>query len=268
MVTLYLTIIGACLAVVLLLEEVFKDTSSAAATLPLRRWLTNLVLAALAIGSTMVVAPLYWQAAAWLGLSPGHSGLLPRWQVPIWLQWVITFLVMDGLHYTMHRLHHAVPLLWKWHAIHHGDEEVDATTTHRHHPFENWLNALAAVPVLLLLTPPFWAVFAYSVTHVAVSTLAHGRLHLPAGVDRVLRKLLVTPSFHRIHHSATLPETDRNFALVFPLFDHLFRTASAADQARSKTITVGLDHWPIGERAKHSAWALLASPFQWEKPQQ
>src|SRR6202011_5571668 len=91
-------------------------------------WLLNIVLAAFVFAPPEAFRP---QLEAAFGLS------LPRWPIAdLWLSFVAAFLLPDFLHYAVHRCQHAVPLLWRFHALHHSDPDVDVTTSVRHHPIE------------------------------------------------------------------------------------------------------------------------------------
>ena len=230
-------------------------------TVPLARWLRNLALSVLALGAMLAAPALFWAAMHALGLQPGGwGGWLQRWGVPVWGQWLMAFLVLDGMGYALHRLSHAVPWLWRLHAVHHSDVELDATTAHRHHPLENLFIALVTLPVLVLLAPPPVAVLAYSLLAVAVSTVAHGNLRLPAGLDRVLRCLLVTPAYHRMHHSREQAQTDSNYATVFPWFDYLLGSASAVPADGGRSVAMGLERHR--DAASQTLPALLLAPFR------
>ncbi len=255
MVQLYIAAAVLCLAAVLFLESMAPLHAGAP---PLRRWARNLALSALSVATTLAAPLLFWAAAGALGLKPG-GGWLERWGLPGWGQWALTFVVMDGLAYALHRLSHAVPWLWRLHAVHHSDVELDATTTHRHHPLESLVTALLTLPVLVMLAPPVLAVLAYSVTALAVSTLSHGNLRLPAGLERALRWAVVTPAYHRVHHSAHQPQTDSNYATVLPLFDHLLGSASAVPDDGGRLLTMGLERGR--EDTRQSLGALLRAPF-------
>lgn len=254
---LYLAAAVISMAAVLFLESLLP--LHPATDVPLARWGRNLALSALALAASLLAPLLFWGAAQALGLASG-GGALAGWDVPAWGQWLITFMVMDGLAYAMHRLSHAVPWLWRLHAVHHSDVELDATTTHRHHPLENLLIALAMLPVLVLLAPPVQAVLAYSLAAVAVSTLSHGNLRLPATLDRLLRPFVVTPAYHRLHHSAHQPQTDSNYATVLPLFDHLLRSAGAVPPDGGRQLVIGLETGR--DAASQSLAALLLAPLK------
>lgn len=254
MIQIYLGAAVLCMAAVLFLESLMPLHHAGA---PLRRWARNGALSVLAVGTTLATPLLFWAVAGPLGLTT--QGGLVQWGWPVWAQWALTFLVMEGMAYALHRASHVVPWLWRLHAVHHSDVELDATTTHRHHPLENLIGALLTLPVLIALAPPPLAVLAYSLLALAVATLSHGNLRLPAWLDRGLRWLLVTPAYHRVHHSAHRPQTDSNYATLLPLFDHLFRSASPVPVDGGRALTMGLER---GRDAhSQSLAALLRAPF-------
>lgn len=257
MLHIYISTIVFSLTVVMLLEVASPLHTDAPP--PLRRWLRNFSLSVLAIGATLLTSMLFWSFAQALEIEPG-KGLLTSLGIPNWAQWLITFLLLDGIAYGLHRLSHALPWLWRLHAVHHSDPELDATTTHRHHPAESVVSALVTLPLLLVLAPPAWAVVAYSITATIISTLAHANVALPNWLDHALRRFIVTPAFHRTHHSAHRPQTDSNYATVFTSFDLVFRTASVAVSDRGRALTIGLGSG--GGHSSQALPALLAAPFR------
>lgn len=246
------------MAAVLFLESLFPLHKGKA---PLRRWLHNLILSAIALATSLATPLLLWSMVYALGgQAPNGVGLMDRLGLPVWLQWGVTFLVMDGVAYALHRLSHRVPFLWRLHAVHHTDLELDATTTHRHHPLENLLTVAVNLPVLLYLGPPVWPVLAYSLVSLGVSTFSHGNLKLPVSVDRWLSRVLVTPAFHRLHHSAEQFQTDSNYATVFSFWDHAFKSAGQVPDDGGAQLTLGLENW---REARHqTVLAMLLAPFR------
>ncbi|WP_051237650.1 sterol desaturase family protein [Ottowia thiooxydans] len=257
MLNLYLAAVIFSLSLAMLLEVVLPLHPSS--TPPLLRWFRNLALSALALGAAFSASTLSWAASRALEIRP-ESGMLSSLGTPVWAQWVITFLTLDAIAYALHRISHHVNWLWRLHSVHHSDPELDATTTHRHHPVENVITALISLPVLLVLAPPVWAVLTYSMTAVVISTLSHSSLALPDGLDKVLRNFIVTPAYHRTHHSAERIQTDSNYATVLPLFDRLFRSASPAAPDKGRALTIGLE--TARDARSQSLWALLMAPFR------
>src|SRR3546814_18093371 len=85
--------------------------------------------------------------------------------------------------------------------MHHADTEIDVTTGARFHPLEILLSVAIKAAAVILLGAPAGAVLLFEVLLNATSMFNHANLALPAGLDRWLRCLLVTPDMHRVHHS-------------------------------------------------------------------
>ncbi len=239
---IYLFTLIASLVAVLALESV-KPLRPVAPGAPWR-WLNNLLLAALATAVTLLTPLLFWALAGLLSVQRGAPfGLLHWLEMPAWLAWPVTFLVLDALGYAVHRISHVVPWLWRLHAVHHTDPEMDATTTHRHHPLENGVTALISLAVLLPLGAPPLAVLAYSLFALVVTTLAHANLSFGPRLTRALGWLLVTPDFHRNHHRSAQRWTDSNYGIVLPWFDRLLGTATAVEPVeQQRQMELGLAH--------------------------
>jgi len=170
---------------------------------------------------------------------------------------VVTLAVRGFISFFTHYLMHMVPLFWRLHRVHHLDTELDVTTTVRFHPVEFLVQTLPAVPIVVAfgLTP--WVLVFYEVLDVAVTLWTHSNTRLPAGVDRFLRYLIVTPDLHRIHHSAWKPETNSNYGAVFPWWDLAFGTFRAASRDGHEQMRLGLDEIR-GRAAQRPLWLLVS----------
>lgn len=245
-----------CMTAVLLLESFFPLHPTLP---PLRRWLRNFALSAMSLGVSLLMPLLFWAGMQLTGMRPG-DGLLGSWQLPVWAQWLITFTLLEGMRYALHRLSHRLPWLWRLHAVHHSDIQLDATSTHRHHPLENLITTAIALPVMLVLAPPLQALLAYTVLTLAIDTLSHGNLRIPTALDKCLRPFIATPAYHRVHHSATRAQTDSNYANVFPVFDYLFRSHGSVPDDGGREIIVGLETGR--DAASQSLKGTLLAPFR------
>ena len=139
----------------------------------------------------------------------------------VWLQVVELTLVCDVAIYASHRLAHVVPLLWRFHSIHHSATEVDWLTTTRTHPVDLAFirGAMILAGFALGFSPRAWALYAIYFT--AQSFFLHANVRLPLGP---LSLLYAGPEFHRWHHSDAPEARDRNFVTHFPWLDLLFGT--------------------------------------------
>jgi sterol desaturase/sphingolipid hydroxylase (fatty acid hydroxylase superfamily) len=137
------------------------------------------------------------------------------------LQVVIAVLVGDLGVYAIHRLEHTLPSLWRFHAVHHGAEEMDWLVGFRFHPIDLFLVRLASLGPMVALdvSPSAIAIF------IAISAwqgwLVHANVRLPYGP---LRWLLVSPDFHHWHHAAEREAFDRNYGSLIACWDVLFGT--------------------------------------------
>ncbi len=207
-----------------------------------------LVGAGLAAWTLLLVAQLAEQA---------EFGLL-RWvSLPAMVEWVAAFVLFDLWQYAWHRLNHRVPLLWRFHAVHHSDAEMDASTAVRFHTGELVLSMLARMVVVPLLGISIEQVAVYELVLLPLILFHHANIRIPAGVDRALRMVIVTPWMHWVHHSNQQPETDSNYASVFSVWDRLF--GSFRLRGNPSEITLGLDGFTEGEW--RPLWGLLAIPF-------
>lgn len=220
-----------------------------------RRWAQHLALAVAGalVGVALRTSPLVVAVAA-----PAWSGGLAASALPFWVQCVAGFLALDATRYVQHRLLHAVPLLWRLHQVHHSDEDFDLTTGLRFHPLEALATQGSYLLVIAAIAPPVEAVLVAEVVTIAQNFFAHANARLPRGVERRLRRVLVTPELHRLHHSVDVSEQNTNFGSVFPWWDHLGRTYPA-DPLTSGPLAFGLREIAPGTRLTLAR--LLGMPF-------
>lgn len=155
-------------------------------------------------------------------------------------------LVFELIGYLMHRLGHALPLLWRLHRVHHSAQHLDWLTGFRQHPLEALLWATAQNLPLVLLGLPLG-------THAGILLLlklntAFVHSNLPVRPQQ-LAHLLATPHFHHRHHA--LNGKPANFATLFPFVDRIFGT-HCSQTARDFGVTepvprgfVRLLLWPL-----------------------
>jgi lathosterol oxidase len=140
---------------------------------------------------------------------------------PAALQFVQIVFVADLFQYWTHRLFHAQPRLWRFHAVHHSSRELDWLAGSRLHLVDVVATRAASFAPLFLLGFAQGPLVAYLV-FVSFHAVA---IHANVGLRlRWLRGWLVTPAYHHWHHAAEPEARDRNFAVHLPLFDRLFGT--------------------------------------------
>ncbi len=185
-------------------------------------------------------------------------GLLGNVDAPAWIEASVAVMVLDLMVYVQHRLFHAVPWLWRMHRSHHADLHFDVTTGVRFHPLEIAVSTLIKGAAILVLGASPAAVLVFEILLNAGSLFSHANGSLPAGVDSVLRRLLVTPDMHRVHHSIVITEQNTNFGFNLSWWDRLFGTYRAAPSATHESMPIGVADWRSPDTS--SLRSLLSDP--------
>lgn len=204
-----------------------------------QRWPGNLGMAALNALAVRLLAP-----GAVIGVALWADGAgfgLFNWlSLPDGLAVIASLLLLDLTIYGQHVAFHRIAPLWRLHRMHHADTEIDVTTGARFHPAEILLSVAIKAAAVVLLGAPAGAVLLFEVLLNATSMFNHANLALPAGLDRWLRCLLVTPDMHRVHHSWHRDETDSNYGFNLPWWDRLFGTYRPQPRDGHSGMTIGL----------------------------
>jgi lathosterol oxidase len=246
----------------LLLVAVFVPLERAFARLPeqpvfRRGWRTDLAYFFVShLGVQLValatVTPALWlfRWAAWPALQQAVAAQ------PLALQLALAVLAADLASYAAHRAFHAVPWLWRFHAIHHSSEALDWLAGSRLHLVDVVVTRAVAFVPLFVLGFEQAALAAYLVWVSAQATWIHANLGTRTGwLDHVL----VTPRFHHWHHAADPAARDKNFAVHFPWIDRLFGTHHLPADAWPARYGVLDDAPPPGFLAQ-LAWAFRRRP--------
>jgi sterol desaturase/sphingolipid hydroxylase (fatty acid hydroxylase superfamily) len=223
----------------------------------LGRLTVNLSFAAVAfVTVSLTVRP---AAEAMLGWT-GHSGfgLAQLAAIPSVLRPLLAFLLMDLTFYWWHRANHRIPLLWRFHNVHHLDPDMDVSTAFRFHFGELAFSSAFRVAQIGLIGPSLGSYLFYEAVFQAGTLFQHSNLRLPIGSERLLVRLLVTPRMHGIHHSQVPGETNSNYATLFSFWDRLHRTLRL--NIPQSEIDIGIPGY-AGDRDNSLGNALLA-PFR------
>jgi sterol desaturase/sphingolipid hydroxylase (fatty acid hydroxylase superfamily) len=218
------------------------------------RWASNLSLVAINVVLARLIIPLTAVGAAAFA-AERQVGLLQVMDWPAWLELLLAVLLLDGAIYFQHVLFHAVPLLWRFHLVHHADLDFDVTTG------EILLSAIIKLAAVLLIGPTVLAVISFEVILNAMAMFNHGNIDLPRTVDRWLRWLVVTPDMHRVHHSIIHQEMNSNFGFNFPWWDVLFGTYRDQPARGHESMTIGLAHLRDERRADRLG-SMFMLPFR------
>jgi sterol desaturase/sphingolipid hydroxylase (fatty acid hydroxylase superfamily) len=165
-------------------------------------------------------------------------GLLRWLPLPRPLRVILGFLLLDYTLYLWHRLNHRAPFLWKFHAVHHLDLDLDSTTGLRFHFGELTLAAWFRAAQILLLGVDRETLRAWQQLLVLSVVFHHSNLQLPIAIERRLVNVIVTPRMHGIHHSIRGEEVDANYSSLLSVWDRLHRSLKL--NVRQASITIGV----------------------------
>ena len=212
-------IIFAALVVLMLLERAFPMVKVRS---NLNRIARNFSLAGFnALLGPLIIIPITLYVA----------GFALHWRPEWWSGWtglVIDLLILDCWIYGWHRLNHVAPVLWRFHEVHHLDENLDATSALRFHFGEVILSSLVRAGVILLFGVPFLNVVIFETLVTVAAIFHHSNLKLPEKIDAILSRIIVTPSLHWVHHHALRGDTDSNYSTILSVWDRIFASRNIA----------------------------------------
>lgn len=223
------------------------------------RWTNNLALVVVDTIILRLTFPILAVGLALMAEARGW-GLFNVLDLPLWLAVLLSILLLDLAIYLQHVLFHAVPSLWRLHRMHHADLEFDVTTGLRFHPVEIVLSMVIKLAMVAALGAPAMAVLLFEVLLNTTALFNHANIRLPAGLDRVLRWVVVTPDMHRVHHSVIPAETNSNFGFNLPWWDRLLGTYRAQPKAGHDGMTIGIEQF----RTRRDLWLdrMLVQPLR------
>lgn len=197
-----------------------------------RRWGRNLGFFALNAGlAPLLVLPVTFYAA-------DH----PLWPRPAFLSFpyalTLDLLLLDLWIYWWHRANHELPLLWRFHEVHHRDTFLDATSALRFHFGEVMISAVVRAAVIVLLAIPLGSVIVFETLVLLAAIFHHSNWRLPEAIERPLARAIITPSLHWVHHHAKKSDTDSIYGTILSVWDRWFGTGPNIDRRRDMPIGV------------------------------
>jgi sterol desaturase/sphingolipid hydroxylase (fatty acid hydroxylase superfamily) len=236
--TLYYLMFTMLVFTLALLAEMLWPRRAPSASLS-RRWLNNVSLALITWYVSQFLGIWFSLALArWTDLN--EYGLLHQIELGFWLSLLIVIVVLQFLSYWTHVAFHRVPWLWPLHAIHHSDVDVDATTSYRHHPLEPLVFLPLLAVATLLLGIPLTVALGYQAFRIIFTVFSHSCVRIPELWENRIRRFVVTPDYHRIHHASDPEFTNSNYGSLVPWFDYLFGSARHRDFSEHESFQLGL----------------------------
>lgn len=222
------------------------------------RWFTNAAIVVIDTVALRVVIPTLAVGFAGIAAQDGW-GLFNLIQLPNWLELILAIVLLDLLIYAQHVATHHIPILWRFHKVHHADRDIDVTTALRFHPVEIVASMAYKIACVYLLGPAALAVIIFEVILNASAMFNHANIRVPLQIDALMRRLIVTPDMHRVHHSTRIAETNSNYGFFLSIWDRLFRTYISQPAAGHDNVIIGLEEHQTS-KPNTILWSLVL-PF-------
>ncbi|NOH63316.1 sterol desaturase family protein [Vibrio sp. RE88] len=225
----------------------------------LYRWMNNLGLVAFNSVFLGIFMPVLAFEAANVAIKQ-QWGLLNHLDFPFLAEVIMCVIFLDLAIYLQHLVFHKVPWLWRLHRMHHADQDIDVTTGSRFHPIEIVLSMWIKIALVVALGISPLAIIVFEIILNASAMFNHSNAKLPFKVDAALRKVIVTPDMHRVHHSVITRETHSNFGFFLSIWDRWFGTYIAQPERGHDEVKIGI---PLFQRPREQ-WLdkMLTQPFR------
>jgi len=152
---------------------------------------------------------------------------------------LIGLLLFDCWQYWWHRINHVIPFLWRFHAVHHSDAAMDASSAVRFHTVEILYSSAIRLLILPLIGLSIEHLLIYELFLLPIILFHHSNIALPAKLDKVLRVFIVTPRIHWVHHSHIKKETNSNYASLLSVWDRFFASFRLRDDPQNIRFGLG-----------------------------
>lgn len=172
---------------------------------------------------------------------------------------LFTILIVDFFGgWLVHIIEHKLKFLWRFHVIHHADNNVDVTTGLRHHPLESVLRGIFFFMGITITGSPMYAVMIYQTILVFFTAFEHANINLPLWLDKGMSYIFISPNMHKVHHHWKQPYTDSNYGTIVSIWDRLLGTYQYLDK---KDIKYGIDKDYPNDKDEEFLM-LLKKPFE------
>lgn len=190
-----------------------------------------------------------------------NLGLLKVVKLPKLLETFLAVALMDYTLYIWHVLTHRLPILWRFHLVHHVDLDMDASTAIRFHFGELMISVLwrAAQIVVIGVSPTSFA--AWQLFLFPSILFQHSNVRLSPDLDEKLSRFIVTPRLHGIHHSDVQTETDSNWSSGLTVWDRLHGTFK--NDVNQEEIVIGVPAYQNADDVVLTR--ILSLPFETQK---
>ncbi len=224
-----------------------------------KQWVTNISIVIVDTITLRILFPILAVGVASYARENG-IGLFNLITVNYWVSFVLSLLLLDVLIYAQHVMMHKVPMLWRLHRMHHTELGLDVTSAIRFHPIEIVISMLIKMLFVLIMGIPVAAVIVFEILLNGLALFNHSNLKLPRWMETILRRIIITPELHWIHHSEIVRETNSNFGFNLCIWDKIFSTYLDKPTFDYPQMRQGLPEF--GYEKPLNFIELIISPFQ------
>lgn len=174
-----------------------------------------------------------------------------------WIASILSLLLLDFVIYWQHRLAHKLPILWRFHKVHHADQQMEASSGIRFHPIEIFFSFYYKLGICWLFSVTLENYILFELILMSSALFNHSNLDLPGWLEKPLALVIVTPRVHFVHHSIESENMHRNFGFFMSLWDRIFGSFKKLPEEQLLSMPLGVKQSnPIG------LLELLKEPFR------
>lgn len=227
-----------------------------------RRWVNNIGITLFNSSVVRIIAPLgatgfaFWADA-------NNIGIFNYFNLHPFAEFAASILILDLTLFTQHFMFHHIKIFAKIHKMHHLDLDLDVTSGTRFHPIEILISLGLKGSVIIAAGCSPISALVFEIILNATAMFNHSNIYIPEQADLIIRKFIVTPDMHRVHHSIIARELNSNYGFALSIWDRLFRTYIKEPSAGQKSMVIGLQGFQ--ELPGPGFLYLLASPFKSRK---
>lgn len=189
-------------------------------------------------------------------IEQNNFGLFNWIEIPFALKVILGVFIIDFADYWFHRFDHKVPVLWRFHRVHHSDTAMDASTALRQYPTELFYFAFGELVLCVIFGLDIMSMNIFIFLLIPVFFIQHTNIRYPESLDKAFGWLLLMPNFHKVHHEQDQHYTDSNYGTLFVIWDRIFGTFRTKPV---EAINYGLKEFE--GKKKQSFLYLIKSPF-------
>ncbi|MEC9282886.1 MAG: sterol desaturase family protein [Bdellovibrionota bacterium] len=175
--------------------------------------------------------------------------------ISVFIETICILFLVDLWTYLWHRLNHRLPILWRFHEVHHLDESLHSLSAIRFHAGEIALSYLMRIFIFWFLPVSLFSYLFFEITYMFFNFFAHSRIQMPFQLEKKINKVFVTPRHHRLHHHPLRSIHDNNYGNIFSFWDSIF--SSRVDIKTEDSFAFGVSY-----KKRKGFIKNLISPFQ------